>query len=553
MGDDDQELMATARLHLWEVPSLDGEALKVEASAGHVVTIVGANGSGKSALATWMFANAPQGLTRRLIAHRRLWFEHAGPEMSAAQREQITSAMAGWDRNPDSRYLDHAHAQRAGIALFDLLGSINDQNREIADLALDHELDKGAIEAKVGYRRMTQLNDILARAGLLVELTTTADQTFMASRHGSDVYYPIYKMSDGEKSALLLAAEVLTARPRQVVIIDEPERHMHRSISAGMIEAVIAARPDCSFVLLTHDLDLASSTSSSAGASLVVQGCTWSESGKPAWRLRQVPKDADLPELARSSILGGRRRILFVEGVRGGIDVGLYNHLYPGWTIVPSGGCESVMRAVKGMRQNDDLHWVDVAGIVDGDGRSTGEIESLFTSGVRALPVNEIENLFYLSPVLEAVATRQAEVFGDSAESLVHAAKAAAIREIRASGTIARIAAKLARDEIARGFTEYVPKRVDVADLEITIKSPFARIQSELNSLVASDNYEGVVRRVPVRDTGIRNGVAKALRFQSVADYQSAARMCILTSVDLCQTIVEMVGEIPFRGSASVA
>lgn len=461
----------------------------------------------------------------------------------------MSSTIAGWDRSPDSRYLDHANMQRADIALFDLLGSINDQNREIAHLLIDENLSKDAIEARVGALRISQLNEILTRAGLLIQLDVTAQQTFMARREGAAVEYPIYKMSDGEKSALLLAAEILTAPREQIIIVDEPERHMHRSISAGMIEAVVAARPDCSFVILTHDLDLAASTSARAGLSIVVRGCDWTNSNSPSWSIELLSRDADLPELARTSILGGRRRVLFVEGVRGGIDVGLYALLFPDWTIVPSGGCESVMRAVKGLRRSDALHWIEAAGLVDGDARSDAERASLFQNGVQALLVHEVENLLYHSHVLNAVAESQKAVFGVN-EPLAERARGVAIAELSKDGCVERLAAKIAKDEIVRRFTDFVPKKVDVEDVDIQIRSPYPEICNRIRNCIQGADYDALIELVPVRDTGVRNVVARALKFGSVHDYQSAARARIAQSEGLRRLVLGLVGELPSRDSS---
>ena len=89
---------------------------------------------------------------------------------------------------------------------------------------------------------------------ILNVLLMTARASFDAVRLDG-ARYPINQMSDGEKSALILASEILTAQPGTIYLLDEPERHMHRSISASLITSATGERPDCFFVLLTHDLD----------------------------------------------------------------------------------------------------------------------------------------------------------------------------------------------------------------------------------------------------------------------------------------------------------
>ena len=38
------------------------------------------------------------------------------------------------------------------------------------------------------------------------------------------------ELSDGERNALLIGSDVLTTEPNSLIILDEPERHLHRSI-----------------------------------------------------------------------------------------------------------------------------------------------------------------------------------------------------------------------------------------------------------------------------------------------------------------------------------
>ncbi len=51
----------------------------------------------------------------------------------------------------------------------------------------------------------------------------------IASKSGGP-HYSVAKLSDGERNALLIAATVLSVTPETLLLIDEPERHLHRSI-----------------------------------------------------------------------------------------------------------------------------------------------------------------------------------------------------------------------------------------------------------------------------------------------------------------------------------
>ena len=80
-----------------------------------------------------------------------------------------------------------------------------------------------------------QLNELLALGTLPVSLENSEGEEILA-RHGNDsVSFSIAQMSDGERSAALIAATVLTVKPETVLLIDEPELHLHRAIPGGVV------------------------------------------------------------------------------------------------------------------------------------------------------------------------------------------------------------------------------------------------------------------------------------------------------------------------------
>ncbi|WP_084183852.1 AAA family ATPase [Agromyces cerinus] len=527
----------------WSVPARDSAAVAITAHAGRVTTIVGANGAGKSALATWLVAQMPSGTVRRLIAHRKIWFSSSGPEINPAQRERHGQNAEQWDRRSDSRYADHLDGNRANIALFDLLGMINDQNRKAVEM-YDGGRTRDEVLSEAGERLLPKLNRILANAGLHISIALTASQTFMARHSDLGVEFPIFHMSDGEKSALLLAAEVLTAPVGQVIVIDEPERHLHRSISAGLVDAIVAERSDAAFVLLTHDLELASALGAH-GTVVTLTGCEWSGETVATWEVNLVADGGVVSELARQAILGGRKQVMFIEGDVGSLDLPLYRVLYPDWTCAPAGGCDSVIKSVAGIRASSQFHWVRAVGIVDGDGRSEAERAALRSRSVLALPVNEVESLYYLSSVLEAVAGAQAAVIDASATSLMDAAKSALLQSLSQPETVDRFARKLALAEVRRKVVDHIPEVLGEKDIQISVPSPFNEIRDKLESILASGDYEGMVKEVSIRDSSARAAVARAMGFGSFALYERAARRQITENSELRVAVREAVGALP--------
>lgn len=453
--------------------------------------------------------------------------------------------LIGWSRQHDSRYLDHADGQRASLVLFDLLAKVNYENAQMLKM-FQAGGSPEKVKAQFGPPLLDRLNAIFRAAGLVIELRMTDAQTFNAVNSASQTEYPIFQMSDGEKSALLLAAEVLTTPEGSVCIIDEPERHLHRSISAGLVEAIIADRPDSHFVVLTHDLDLAA-TLGSTGQTYSLTACAWTGQGAESWQLFLVDASADIPESARLAILGGRCELLFIEGETHSLDLRLYRLLFPDWTLFPTGGCDQVIRAVTGLRASQSHHWLNARGVVDGDWRTEDERSSLHARGILALPVSEVENLYYSDAVMNAVAARQAESMDESADTLTDQARATALQALRDYNAPKRLATALALSVLRRRVLEKLPTSADVTSSSVTvdIPSPYPQILSQIIVLLNAGDLDSLIRLVPIRDTALRDKVARSLRFQNRADYETAARVRIRDDSTLAAKVRDLVGPMP--------
>jgi ABC-type molybdenum transport system ATPase subunit/photorepair protein PhrA len=376
----------------WPIPTGTADSpstIEVRAVPGATTVVVGANGSGKSALAHWLYANAGAERATRIVAHRQIWLEQGGHNIAPSQYSQVTQQLLHYNIQPNSRWLDHNPNVRATLPLYRLLAAEAARNGHVSALVdrglRDEELEDALVE--VGESPIGIINRILRRSGLPIEIAVAVDQTFTASRLGGDPY-PISVMSDGEKSSLLLAADVLTAPPGVIQIIDEPERHLHRAISAQLVHSIVAERPDCHLVTLTHDLDLADTLHALGAAVLVLNGCEWGPSNDVTrFDLTQLQADSGFPEGVRRAVLGGRTRVLFVEGDAASLDAPLFKLLYPEWPLQAVGGCSEVIRCVKGIAHTESLHWMTARGIVDEDRRTTSVKQALADVGILVLDV----------------------------------------------------------------------------------------------------------------------------------------------------------------------
>jgi len=250
------------------------------------------------------------------------------------------------------------------------------------------------------FTKLQKLSAIWKRVLPRRELILNGD-TIRVSAPGepSNAQYSAADMSDGERAVFYLLGQALVAEPNSILIFDEPELHIHRSILGSLWDEVEAARPDCAFLVITHDLEFAASR---PGLKYFITDYTTHPA--PAWTIELVPAQDGFSEETATLILGSRKPVLFVEGEAGSLDMMLYRELYPTWTVIPRGPCDNVIHSVQSMRDNASFTRMTCSGLVDRDGRDEAQIEMLTSMGVAVLPVAEIENLFALPGVMKAVA-----------------------------------------------------------------------------------------------------------------------------------------------------
>lgn len=204
------------------------------------------------------------------------------------------------------------------------------------------------------------------------------------------------EMSDGEKVGLYLISQILLADKDCILIIDEPELHLHKSLMVRLWNKLEEQRKDCVFIYVTHDLDFAVSKPSSK--------IIWIQSYKNnQWEWKELNSNKVVPENLYLEILGSREPILFVEGERGSLDFQVYQAFYDNFTVIPCGSCEKVIESVKGLKDNTDLHDKKVFGLIDRDFRPEEQIASLKIDNVFCLNLNKVENLFLVPEIIEIV------------------------------------------------------------------------------------------------------------------------------------------------------
>lgn len=360
---------------------------------GSTLFFVGANGGGKTRLAVEIERQLG-GKAHRIAAHRALTLNPGVAKISAK------------DANATLRYgYKDATGDKSNRWQYkDATWLLNDYDALVQSLFAEQsntslESHKSARAGNGNTPSATSFEKLEVIWSHILPLRTLhiGGDNIEVAASGSTNRYSASDMSDGERAVFYLIGQTLAADPDSLIIFDEPELHIHRAIMSRLWDQLEAARPDCAFVMISHDLEFV------AGR----QGEKWvllDYDPASGWTLEAVPTDTGFSEAVTTLILGSRRPVLFVEGVANSFDAAFYRACYPGWTILSRGSCQEVIHAVITMRANATLTRVTCAGIVDADGHTPAEAAWMSSNGIEILSVSEIENVLALPAVLEALA-----------------------------------------------------------------------------------------------------------------------------------------------------
>jgi hypothetical protein len=227
---------------------------------------------------------------------------------------------------------------------------------------------------------------------------------------GSPVEYTGNQMSDGEKAVLYLAGRVLSAEPG-LLVIDEPETHLHSLLAVRLWNALEEYRADIRFVYVTHDLAFALSRRS---AHFLL--------ASPTEGLRSMRVEPTLPTDVTEALLGSASlsfyasRVVFCEGDMASLDNKLYDAWFagPDTVVRPVDNCHRVIRCVDALASSGVASALTVVGIIDRDYHPDAFIPSLPT-GVTVLGVHEVESLLCLPEVVAAVCDHVSQQFDEAA------------------------------------------------------------------------------------------------------------------------------------------
>jgi hypothetical protein len=382
------------------LPKENGNTEQIETQQS--LLFIGANGSGKTRLGTWIEIDSPhKDLVHRISAQKSLAMPDSTTPISIElAKEKLLFGNAGWDH----QHKFHKWSKKPATTMlndFDklLVYLFSDETEENAKFKARCKSSSDKIAPPV--TKIDLVKDVWERILPHRELVVGGLRIQTKIKGSADKIYNSSDMSDGERVIFYLLGQCLAAPTDGIIVIDEPEIHLHKSVQTPLWREIERLRPDCLFVYMTHDVDFAVSLSESKKI--------WLKSyDGQQWEWEEVEEVDDLPETLLVEVLGSRKPVVFVEGENGSYDTSLYRAILPDYLVIPSGSCTQVIQAVKALRASNQLHHLSIYGIIDRDRRVQGELQSLEQSGVFALEVAEVENLFCVPEILSIVSLQLA-------------------------------------------------------------------------------------------------------------------------------------------------
>ncbi|HLT53333.1 MAG TPA: DUF4435 domain-containing protein [Flavobacteriaceae bacterium] len=466
------------------------------------LVIVGANGAGKTRFGSDI-ENRYLGQTHRISAQKSLTFPKEVSPKSKDRAEKEFFFGSYYEPKHEQLHVSQKAGNRWGGNLNTYL--LNDYEKLLVLLHTEeYEESLNFKEGRIS-KPLTKLDrvqklwesvlphrKILKRAGVI--------ETFPTGEEASK--YNASEMSDGERVIFYLAGEVICAPQNSIIIIDEPEMHIHTSLIKPFFDLLEIERPDCAFIYLTHNIDFAFTRQNAKKI--------WAKSYTTnVWDYEILDENIPIPEQLYLDVLGSRKPIIFLEGDNSSIDYELYEQVYDDKTLKPVGSCDKVVQVVKAFREQQGFHHIDSFGIIDRDRRQQVDVISLNSNGVWVLDVAEAENLLLIEPIVRVIAKHMGkdddDVFNQVQQNII-----SFFANQIDSQILLHYKEKLRREYLAlSNFTSQ-----DIASALIEIDSTFGgidkqtiytQINTEFKDILTRQDYDAILRVFNLKNALIPN------------------------------------------------
>lgn len=386
------------------------EIVDFELEPGKPVVMLGANGSGKTRLSNKIEELNDKRVVTPSVPDGELLIHN----ISAQKSLSISNTIPLTDIESSKRAVFYGNAYELSTKFVYRYNNnpathlINDFDQVLAllfaeehnELQKSHKADREAnkngnerppIITTITEKATTIWNELLPQR--VIDLTGSSVHV-----NNNAVQYHGKEMSDGERVVLYMICQALILPPDSIIIIDEPEMHIHKAVVKKLWDKLEQERSDCVFIYITHDLDFADSRNTDRILWVKnFDGTNWE------YEFLNTLDFENLPNILLYEIIGTRKKILFAEGERNSLDYKLYSEFYKDkdYHIIPCGGCSEVLNIYKSKKIYEKFINIETYCIIDRDFRTAHEITELENEGVTFLGVAEIENLFVVPALLD--------------------------------------------------------------------------------------------------------------------------------------------------------
>ena len=473
---------------------INGESKTISSEQNFV--IVGANGSGKSHLGAWIERQETNGSVLRISAQRALSI----PENITIKSEESAwnKMYYGTEEHQDKGYKWNWGQESTTKLINDydsVLSAIFARKNKENDLYVkDCKAKEISGDAKAKVPMMITDKITLIWDSIFPQRKIIFEDAKVRARLVDKIEYHAKNMSDGERVAIYLIGQCLISPENTVIVIDEPEIHLHKSIMYKLWDKIEEFCPTKTFIYITHDLDFAASRKEATKI--------WIKSydGKDAWELNIIFPDEEIPDSLIFEVLGNRKPILFVEGERGSYDNQLYPYIYEDYSIIPCHDCSKVIEMTKAFNNPRirTLHHFDIKGLIDHDYMTEEEVESYKESKIYTLAVAEVENLYLSEDIVKIVAINQAlnpdEAFIKVKDFLFDAFQAEYDLQLAA------MCAKEIRHKLQcytkpqENSLEALKHQMELLKNSINVELIYQNRKHEIDQIIESKDYAGLLR-----------------------------------------------------------
>ncbi|WP_144606459.1 DUF4435 domain-containing protein [Algoriphagus algorifonticola] len=468
------------------------------------LVVIGANGSGKTRFGSHIEEKYLKNV-HRISAQKSLSFP---AEVSPKSRERATNEFLygyHYDNNTNAQQqLNVKKSHRWGSKISTFL--LNDYDKLLVLLHTEEYEESLSFKEGRTTKPTTKLDivqriwetvlphrKLLKKAGVI--------ETYPTGQVGNN--YNATEMSDGERVIFYLVGEVVCAPENSIIIIDEPEMHIHKSLVKNLFDLIENERQDCSFIYLTHDIDFAFSRQNAIKV--------WAKSyeGSNVWDYELLEDESPIPEQLYLEILGSRKPVIFLEGDDSSIDYELYEQVYFDHTLKPLGSCEKVIHSVKSFNEQNGFHHIESFGIIDRDRRIQDDVVRLNSKSIWVLDVAESENLLLLEEIVKSVAKHMGkdlnDVFNQVKDNLIQFFNSQLESQIllHFKETLRKKFIE-ASNFNERTISNVIPE-IDAYYSGIDKQQIFDDIKTEFENIVNSKDYNGVLRVFNLKNALIPN------------------------------------------------